>query len=73
MPPTTVRHPRPVRTRRVPETEIVCHNVEPTEEQIRRRAYEIFLQRNGAPGSPEADWLQAEAELRGRLALLGRV
>jgi len=57
----------------MPATEIVSHNVEPTEEQIRRRAYEIFLQRNGAPGSPEADWLQAEAELRGRLALLGRV
>ncbi len=71
--PTTVRLPRPVRSRSMPATEIVSHNVEPTEEQIRRRAYEIFLQRNGAPGSPEADWLQAEAELRGRLALLGRV
>jgi len=37
----------------------------PTLEQIRRRAYEIFLARRGAPGNPEADWLQAERELRG--------
>lgn len=73
MPPTTVSRPRPVRTRSMPATEIVSHTIEPTEEQIRRRAHEIYLQRNGAPGSPEADWLQAEAELRGRIALLGRV
>lgn len=35
----------------------------PTEEQIRMRAYEIHLARNGNPGSELDDWLQAESEL----------
>ena len=35
----------------------------PTEEQIRARAFEIYQRRNGAPGDPHADWLQAEREL----------
>lgn len=35
----------------------------PTHEEISRRAYEIYLERNGAPGDPHSDWLQAEAEL----------
>lgn len=38
----------------------------PTEDEIRRRAYEIYLSRNGAPGNSEVDWLQAEVELRFR-------
>jgi len=36
---------------------------EPHEEQIRRRAYEIYLARGDAPGDPVADWLQAEQEV----------
>ncbi len=44
----------------------------PTEEQIRRRAYEIYLSRGETPGNPEWDWQQAELELRARLALLGK-
>lgn len=44
----------------------------PTEEQIRRRAYELYLQRGLSGGSPEGDWLQAEQELRSRMILLGR-
>ncbi len=36
-----------------------------TEEKIRARAYELFLQRGGHGGSPEQDWLQAVAEVRG--------
>jgi hypothetical protein len=35
----------------------------PTDEEIRTRAYMIYLSRNGAPGDPVADWLQAEREL----------
>ena len=35
----------------------------PTHEEISKRAYEIFLERNGAPGDPHSDWLRAEAEL----------
>jgi Protein of unknown function (DUF2934) len=35
---------------------------QPTPEQIRRRAYEIYLSR--ASGDEVQDWLQAEGELR---------
>ena len=34
-----------------------------TEERIRARAYELFLQREGNGGSPEQDWLQAVEEI----------
>lgn len=37
----------------------------PTDDEIRTRAYQIYLARAGRPGTPEGDWLQAERELRG--------
>jgi hypothetical protein len=37
-----------------------------TEEQVRLRAYELFLQRGAFWGNPEQDWFQAEAEVRAR-------
>jgi hypothetical protein len=36
----------------------------PTQEQIRVRAYEIYLRRKGGPGDAHSDWVQAERELR---------
>ncbi len=33
------------------------------EQEIRDRAYEIYLQRGGQPGDEVEDWLQAEREL----------
>lgn len=36
-----------------------------TEERIRRRAHEIYVQRGGTEGSEMEDWLQAEREIRG--------
>ena len=39
---------------------------EVTDEEIRRRAYEIYLNRGAAPGFELDDWLQAERELRSR-------
>ncbi|QRK08392.1 DUF2934 domain-containing protein [Archangium violaceum] len=36
----------------------------PTQEQIARRAYELYLARGGSHGRHEDDWLQAERELR---------
>ena len=36
-----------------------------TEEQIRLRAYEIYLERGGSDGNDADDWLRAERELRG--------
>ncbi len=35
----------------------------PVEEQIRLRAYEIYIQRGDQSGSEIEDWLRAEAEL----------
>ena len=34
-------------------------------EEIRRRAYEIYLERGEQPGHDLDDWLQAECELEG--------
>ena len=36
----------------------------PSQDEIERRAYEIFLERGGTDGHAEEDWLQAEYELR---------
>ncbi len=36
------------------------------EDEIRRRAYEIYLERNGSPGDECQDWLTAEREIRAR-------
>jgi len=35
------------------------------DEEIRRRAYEIYLERGQQPGRDLDDWLQAERELEG--------
>jgi hypothetical protein len=42
---------------KVPSTEIS------TEDQIRVRAYELYLLREGAGGSELDDWFQAEREI----------
>ena len=34
-----------------------------SEQKIAVRAYEIYLQRNGAPGNPLEDWVRAEHEI----------
>lgn len=36
----------------------------PSEEDIRRRAYELYQQRGGEPGHEQEDWDRAERELR---------
>jgi len=36
------------------------------EDEIRRRAYELYQQRGNAPGSEAEDWLAAEREVRQR-------
>jgi hypothetical protein len=42
--------------------EVSSENSAP-DEAIRRRAYEIYLERDGQPGCELDDWLQAEREL----------
>ena len=39
---------------------------ERVEDEIRLRAYEIYLERNGSPGDEYQDWLSAEREVRAR-------
>ena len=39
------------------------------EEEIRRRAYEIYLERGEQPGRELDDWLQAERELKRGMVL----
>ena len=34
-----------------------------TNDDIRLRAYQLYVERHGAPGDPVADWLRAEREL----------
>jgi Protein of unknown function (DUF2934) len=41
-------------------------------EEIRRRAYEIYLERGEQPGRDLDDWLQAECELEGGVLSLTR-
>jgi Protein of unknown function (DUF2934) len=36
------------------------------EEEIRRRAYEIYQERGGIPGDENDDWLRAEREILAR-------
>ena len=47
----------------------VCHTL--SDEEIRRRAYEIYLERGGLPGDELDDWLRAERELQ-KVALFAR-
>jgi hypothetical protein len=50
--------PAPARARKSPSQTLSL------EEQIRRRAYELFVQRGNESGSEVDDWLQAEQEVR---------
>jgi hypothetical protein len=45
----------------VEERERLRHSMR--EQEIRNRAYEIYLQRRARPGNEVEDWLQAEREL----------
>jgi hypothetical protein len=38
------------------------------DEEIRRRAYELYLERQGTAGDQAQDWLRAEREVRARFA-----
>jgi len=47
-----------------PRAENAAANYEPNHDEIRRRAYEIYLEGGSLPGSELDDWLRAERELR---------
>jgi hypothetical protein len=54
-----------------PHAEDTSANHAPSQEEIRRRAYEIYLERNGLPGDEVDDWHRAERELQ-KVALFKR-
>ena len=39
--------------------------IQPTQEEIAFRAYQIYMERGGAPGNELEDWTRAERELMG--------
>ena len=53
------------------QAEDTSANHAPSLEEIRRRAYEIYLERDGLGGKELDDWLQAETEI-GRDTLVSR-
>jgi hypothetical protein len=55
---TLALHASPIQ----PHAEDTSANHAPNHEEIRRRAYEIYLERGGLPGHELEDWLQAERE-----------
>jgi hypothetical protein len=59
----------PLATSTQAETREVSVENSARDEEIRRRAYEIYLERGEQPGRDLDDWLQAERELeRGALS-----
>jgi hypothetical protein len=50
--------PAPARAKKTVTEEL------PLEERIRRRAYELYVQRGNESGSELEDWLQAEEEIQ---------
>jgi hypothetical protein len=63
----------PVATDRLGEQQIGLNKagvIRPTDEQIARRAYELYLDRGQNPGHELEDWLQAEWELSEKLAAI---
>jgi len=48
-----------------PKTTKTAYSAEDFNKKVAEKAYEIYLQRNGAPGSAEGDWIQAEKIVKG--------
>ena len=62
--PEAARQRRPRRSRRRRAT--ATHSIRTLEEEIRRRAYELYEQRGCTPGRENEDWLVAEQEIVAR-------
>jgi hypothetical protein len=60
-----IAEPDPTSTK---QTESAHTPVSPSarHEEIRIRAYEIYIERDGQPGDELSDWLQAEREVQSR-------
>jgi hypothetical protein len=62
-PQRTPRRVTPGAAASAPAFDAVAH-----QKEIAQVAYRIWLERADRPGSPEEDWLQAEAEVRAKYA-----
>ena len=58
----------PDATKKQPTTEISELQEFELEYQIRRRAYELYVERGRQDGHEEEDWLRAEEEVTGKQA-----
>jgi hypothetical protein len=61
----TAPRPRRVATKKAPVAAVVVEASSPAIDDVRVRAYEIYLHRDGY-GDAVSDWLQAEQELSAR-------
>jgi hypothetical protein len=57
------------KTEKVAKESTILITLEKLEEEIRRRAREIFLARGDASGDALADWLRAEKEIKKKYEL----
>jgi hypothetical protein len=53
-----------------PHAEDTSANHAPNHDEIRHRAYEVYLERGGLSGGELDDWLQADSELRSGVLFL---
>jgi hypothetical protein len=61
---TAAPAPAKKRTAAPKKTNGAVRTPEPTEDDIRIRAYHRYLERGGVPGSDFDDWLEAEKDLK---------
>jgi len=62
---TTGKRAGSVQTGAIEETEVTGQpNGQPTEDEVRMRAYHRYLERGGTHGNDIGDWVEAERELR---------
>jgi hypothetical protein len=71
MQPASVEFAQEVVGRNIAVPAVEAGNGVNLDDEIRYRAYELYLQRNGASGDPNADWFVAEREVRARHATAG--
>jgi hypothetical protein len=57
------RHEKVESPPHTPSNTVPSECFQPSGDKVRIRAYEKYCARNGAPGDPVADWLEAEREL----------
>jgi hypothetical protein len=48
------------------DVQVPSDAIMPSEDEIRKRAYERYRERGGGPGRDFDDWIEAERELRKR-------